>query len=158
MNGQTHITIGIATGLAYALAAQSSPEATALIVAAAAVGSTLPDIDHPGSTVSRRAWPLRLGLFWLPHRGITHSLLIMGALMFLGLMYPPYPLALAFGYQSHIIADMMTKNGVQLLWPLRRRVGLPRAMSIKTGRFIEQLVRLGAAAACCGLLWMMLSS
>ncbi len=58
-------------------------------------GSALPDIDN---------------LLGLKHRTITHSLL-----MLITLISPP----LGLGVLTHLVLDLLTITGCQLLWPKR---------------------------------------
>ncbi len=89
------------------------------------VASLLPDIDHPQSAIGRLVKPLST---WLNrhygHRTITHSALalLVSTLIFaliekiitglntLSLIY-------FYAYLSHLILDMMTLQGVPLLYP-----------------------------------------
>lgn len=131
MYAATHVPFGL-------LAAEFgitcfTEEADTSMMALAAVGALLPDVDHPGSTVG-------LALRWtgIPqylerefgHRTVTHSALFVG-----GLALVASPLALAWGYLyllslllgvlSHEILDMANKTGVPLFWPIRNRVVFP---------------------------------
>ncbi len=104
----------------------------------------------------------------LPHRGITHSLLICllltGGLALLLTALPAWPtrgLPLAFlvGYTSHLIADGVTKTGVPLLRPLTRHRFhlLPRPLRITTGGVFEQtLFRLLLVVDGIFLVWLLL--
>jgi inner membrane protein len=129
MTGRTHLTIGIATGLALAQTLNLPPKESALIIAAAALGSLLPDIDHPQSMLS--GWIPGAGLLsiFARHRGITHSLLFcillpcvlwyaLSAEVKLPIPYI-YPLGLVLGMCSHLLSDMLTPAGVPLLYPFR---------------------------------------
>lgn len=125
MKGSTHLTIGIASGLGLSVILGADVSAAAIITACAAVGSLLPDIDHPKSTISYKAGLARAPLFWLSHRGITHSALILLALVFFGQSINlTLTQAVSVGYSSHILADMLTRAGVPLLWPIQTRFRL----------------------------------
>lgn len=129
MTGRTHLTIGVAVGLALAQTMHAAPQQSALIVAAAALGSLLPDIDHPQSMLS--GWIPGSGLLTLftRHRGITHSLLfcmllpaaLWYAMTSAGSIAIPYiyPLGLVLGMCSHLLSDMLTPAGVPLLYPFK---------------------------------------
>jgi membrane-bound metal-dependent hydrolase YbcI (DUF457 family) len=75
------------------------------------------------------------------HRGATHMLLITAALgvgaYFLGdaIGFPSLWLWFSAGYLSHLVLDMLTPSGLELLWPLWRRNLrlLPRPLTITTG-------------------------
>lgn len=112
-----------------------------------ALGSLLPDIDHPKSMISRSlGWASRLvsaGIrLGCGHRGPTHwgivgvALgLVVGALAALvdpGLWW--VGLAVGGGYVIHIGGDACTDAGAPLLGPwCRRPVGLWRPLRFKTG-------------------------
>jgi inner membrane protein len=88
------------------------------------------------------------------HRLISHSILglfIFGYLSKLGLMRLGSILlvdmnivwiAFMVGVVSHLLADMLTKEGVPLLFPLPWEIGIPpfRFLRIKTGGLIEKSV------------------
>lgn len=108
----------------------------------------LPDIDHPKSVLGQRLKWLSLPIAKIfGHRGFTHSLLavITGVLLFT--LYLPaqitIPLdalhAMAIGYLSHIVADMLTPAGVPLLWPWRWRFRIP-ILSPAKGNQLERIV------------------
>lgn len=127
------------------------------------LGALLPDLDHPrGRLASWRPIPSRGHLRWfswirpllLPsmaireqfgHRGALHSLLAaliagFGAESLAQLANAPGTgAALAWGYVAHLLADMATRRGVPLLYPLPWRFRLPGPLAIRTGRLGEVL-------------------
>lgn len=126
----------------------------------------LPDIDHPNSILGRRCRPISCALHhWCGHRSITHS--IVGVLLLLGLCIGIGSLALAlggsqgiifsassqamlhlalysllFGYTLHLLADSLTKEGIPLLWPSKKRYGLIPLTSLRfrVGTWVEHLI------------------
>ncbi len=46
------------------------------------------------------------------------------------------------GVVSHLATDIITKDGLPLLWPLKWRFGIPpiKALRIRAGSFMENLV------------------
>jgi membrane-bound metal-dependent hydrolase YbcI (DUF457 family) len=66
--------------------------------------------------------------------------------------YPMLGLAVGVGCVVHLLGDMVTKNGVPILWPiptgrrLWRMVGVPNAMTVKVGGRVEVLLLRGAFA------------
>ena len=104
-----------------------------LLMAVGAGGSLLPDIDHPGSWVGRRLWPISAIISSVcGHRGITHSAVAVAACMcVLGWLWlniaasghavPAFSFfaigAGILGYASHLFADWLTAGGIPLLWP-----------------------------------------
>lgn len=150
MMGKTHLVFGVAAGLWVALMLETNLPATALVVGAAAGGSLLPDIDHPNGMLRRRMGILGWGFNVLPHRGPTHTLLVLGALT-LGLALlvsrgDAYAqsafFGFVFGYASHLLGDMLTVEGIPLFFPLYYgdiRL-LPRFLSVHTGGIVEWIL------------------
>ena len=103
------------------------------IVPSAILTCLLPDIDHPKSFLGQRLkWISKPIARAFGHRGFTHSLLAVFAL--LATFYLKVPESwfipadalqgMVLGYLSHILADMLTPAGVPLLWPCRWRFRL----------------------------------
>ena len=151
MNGYTHKIGGTCAALvATCLALQEpfSPEkltVAGFIVAGAALGSLLPDIDHKNSTISKKhkitSW-IMTHLF--EHRGFTHAPLIQAlfiALLFyigknlggvIGYSYLGFVTGLGIGIFSHTLLDWLTVGGVPLFYPFtKKRFHL---MSLKTAK------------------------
>ncbi len=95
------------------------------IVPSAILTCLLPDIDHPKSFLGQRLkWISKPIARAFGHRGFTHSLLAVFAL--LATFYLKVPESwfipadalqgMVLGYLSHILADMLTPAGVPLLW------------------------------------------
>lgn len=149
MTGGTHLVLGALSGAT--LAATGLFESEPLAIAAAMLGALLPDIDHPYSRLGRKMRPVSdLVALVFGHRGITHSLFAVLAMLLLLLQAPQwfgYAGALAVGYLSHLAADACTPSGVPLLWPRRRIFRVP-GVSIQTGSISEMVVAgIGAMAA-----------
>jgi endonuclease YncB( thermonuclease family)/membrane-bound metal-dependent hydrolase YbcI (DUF457 family) len=96
-------------------------------VLAAAATSILPDADYPGSWLGRHLGSISDDLHSLfGHSSFLHSLPAL-AFFTLALGLPLWwtagssspMLAVFVGYSSHLFADMMTLEGVQLFWPSR---------------------------------------
>jgi membrane-bound metal-dependent hydrolase YbcI (DUF457 family) len=68
--GKTHGLSGIVVGLAVGAALDTSPAVCGVLATATAVGAYVPDIDHPGSTISRSLGPITGLLSWLA-RGLS---------------------------------------------------------------------------------------
>lgn len=163
MTGKTHRIIGIASGLTY-LASVSQPEYAPATLGAVLVGSyfgsLLPDLDQPaaeiwnslpfGHTLSHVVDP------FFKHRNLSHSLLGIG-LVSLGLYYllrifPEYwginthilIITTIISYMSHLLADMITEEGIPLLFPYHLMMGIPprpfEGIRIQTGKWFENLV------------------
>ena len=161
MMAPTHIAFGLftTTGLFSLFSLSLHKDYPAL--GAAILGSLLPDIDSPNSSLGR----------WLPfvsvplerrwgHRTVTHCLLAVGALgvasgpliFYRTTMYS----ALLIGYLSHLLADCGTKSGVPLFHPHPAQCVLPgnSRYRVTTGSLVEQgllgvlLILLGLGAPC----------
>lgn len=129
MNGHTHLLAG--AGLALAL------HATAPQLVLVSVGAMLPDLD----TVRLVRGPYeRLIPDLLPHRGPTHSLLMLAGAVFVH----PW---LGLGVLTHLILDMATASGVQLFWPYHRKYRLPFARSLYSGGTFDRILGLLLLAA-----------
>lgn len=123
MTGKTHI----ATGFLVASIIPTNNIGAILICA----GSLLPDIDHGNAIIGKK---FKFISKILKHRHFTHSIvfaLICG-------VFSPY---LAVGVMTHIIADMMTKQGVKLFYPIKRSVRLPLAKYNSTNSIFESVLR-----------------
>jgi inner membrane protein len=141
--GRSHILTGVISGAAVANAADLDPAKSVAFVAITAVCALLPDLDHPGSTLSRKLWiPGRAFASIIEHvfghRQITHSVLGVGLLM-AGLAFAPHlPAhcywAVILGCATHIVGDMLTVSGVPLLWPVPQKF---RLFNMPTGGNLE---------------------
>lgn len=146
MMAGSHMVVGAALWAVTAKAGGLSP-AEPQALAAAVLGSLLPDIDHPNSWAGRKLRPISVPLSLLVgHRGITHSLLaVIGGIALLAAMGGNWVAApIIIGYLSHLAADSLTPSGVPLLWPWKRRFTLNLC---QTGSFTEIIVVAGIALA-----------
>jgi inner membrane protein len=113
-----------------------------------AIGSLLPDIDHPQSFIGRRSFGLATLINkWFGHRGATHTLLsslLIGGVSFF-ILPANWAVGLSLGYISHILGDFFSKSGVPLLKPFKdKKYKLPL---YKTGSLSESFILI-----CSGLL------
>ncbi|PSL50628.1 inner membrane protein [Salsuginibacillus halophilus] len=144
MNAATHVTGAIAAAALYTFVTNepNSFFQGAVFVASTAFGGLIPDICHPSSWVGRRTKPISTAVAKIfGHRSITHSLLflfIIGILtdMIAGTYGSLIQTGMLIGAASHIILDMMTIQGVHLLYPLKSRVRLP--LHTKTGSLLGE--------------------
>ncbi|MGB9812381.1 MAG: metal-dependent hydrolase [Thermovenabulum sp.] len=153
MTGSTHILIGALSGVILTSKMNITGVSAASLTAISAISALIPDIDMPGSKIGRKAKPASFILNkTVGHRGIMHSLL--GAIitafivkMYLSLQHFNYIIpglneakitaGLLIGYLSHLLGDMMTKEGIPLLYPLiRRKISI---VGIKSGGIAEQI-------------------
>lgn len=150
MQGRTHALMGAAAGLTLALTTHATLDLALVAATAGIIGGLLPDIDHPNSTICNRLPLIRIFTFWLPHRTLTHSAI---AIIVLSVGYTAfvtrtaslpigYTGAIIFGYALHVLADMMTRTGVPLLYPFsgQRQYLLPRGFRLTTGGVVESII------------------
>ena len=133
MMGRSHA----ATGAAAVLLVEPHQPWQVLVATAAlgAAAALLPDLDIESSTVSNLLGPitrlLSRGVAWISggHRMGTHSFLALVLVALYTLPAgpsSPYAGAVIIGYAAHLLGDILTGNGIPLLWPLvRHRQGLP---------------------------------
>lgn len=98
------------------------------------LGALLPDVDHPESTVGKKiqiiSYPLSLVF---GHRGITHSLCAVFAMLWLGYYFSAISVneelaiipCIALGYLSHLFADSLTPQGIRPFYPSKKRFCIP---------------------------------
>ncbi len=145
-----HIAVGLTTYWAACQLAGYQP--TPELFSAAAFGALLPDIDHPSSRVGRMFPHISKPLARVfGHRGFTHSLLAIAALVavlaytarFHAASLPAATAAaVSMGYLSHLLADYLTIRGIPLFWPYRRPSGdyaLPY-LAFRTGGPVEMVI------------------
>ena len=163
MTGKTHRLIGISSALAYTISVikpEYSPATVGAVLVGSYFGSLLPDIDQPaadlwdslpfGHTASHIVDP------FFKHRHISHSLLGLALATFgfyyLLSIFPEYwninthivLFASVIAYGSHLLADMITIEGIPLLFPWHHMFGIPpkplEGVRIQTGKWFENIV------------------
>lgn len=128
MLGVTHFIAGAA--------AASALGADPIAQVAAGVCALMPDIDIASSTIGKRVpiipWLLR-------HRGPTHSIMLVAAIYFAVIHFVGQNWAFyaTLGWASHLLLDMLNPSGVELFWPLPKRIGI---RLIRTGGILEYIV------------------
>jgi len=122
-----------------------TPHEALVFYSSGMLGALLPDIDHPCSLLGQ------FNPFKMHHRGGTHSLVLVWAILAWSLMlfHNPYlTVGLTIGYLSHLLLDMCNPSGVPLFYPYQKRYSI---MRIKTSSQLEN----GFSAVLLGLLvWM----
>ena len=106
-------------------------------------GSLLSDIDMRGSYISKR-FPIMYKIFGkkFRHRSFTHSLIFVGLIAFIGDVVIIFSGLLA-GVISHICLDLITKEGVELFYPVGINFSiLPIKTSSRTERNISKVLNL----------------
>lgn len=152
MLGRTHLSAGILTGEIVVLASGKTDTTSAIIlIATAAVGSLLPDIDHPQSMLSssnRISQNVSESISAVTqHRGFTHTLAFIALILFgLFLLINPYTaytntvlVGILAGFLSHMVLDTLNEKGIMWFWPLSAHH--IHIMKIRTGSRWESFVR-----------------
>ncbi|WP_027410302.1 metal-dependent hydrolase [Anoxybacteroides tepidamans] len=145
MRYHTHVVTSLCIGAA--VASQTPLSFTLGYTAGIIVGSLLPDIDEPTSYVGRRSLGMsRKVKEAFGHRGMTHSLFIWAAVALVVLYESSSAFAVGtiLGYLFHIIEDLLSVQGVPLLWPFQtKRYKIPL---YRTGGGVERLIFYGSFA------------
>lgn len=117
------------------------------------LGSLLPDIDEPNSTLGKYV-PF-VGAV-IPHRTITHTIWVIGVLAGLSWwLSSPYMAALTLGYAFHVTQDAFSKQGICWFYPLFGsytsygggavvKTGRKTNFAYKTGGTMELVLFIGA--------------
>lgn len=154
MMGATHAVIGITIGMVAATSAGLPPTQVLFLGGVAALSALVPDVDHPAGIIRRRLGAGgHIAFFWLGHRGITHTLIAWAVMSAVTLYFLPSNVAFAFscGYASHLLADMLTRSGVPLVYPLTDYRYSLRLM--RTGGLFEGLIGLICVGIVCWMMW-----
>lgn len=177
MTGKTHMAIGIAAALT--ISSKQPVENQLILVLSSAIGSLIPDLDHPRSKLNQKLLFINnnfyrtlfyiaisgifTGLYFViknkifmllalcscligisRHRSFTHS--IVGFLLassIVRMVSLKYGLTLIYsgfviGYGFHLIADLFTPKGIQLLYPLKTHTSFP--ITIRTNGKSEKII------------------
>lgn len=118
------------------------------------IGALISDIDMRGSYISKR-FTIIYKIFGkrFRHRGFTHSLLFTGLIACIGdfviissnddVVFTCIFSGLLAGIVSHICLDLITKEGVELFYPVKINFSiLPIKTSSKTERNISKILNL----------------
>jgi len=137
--GRTHLGVGLIAGYGLCMALGLPNAEATPIMAGAAVGSLLPDIDHPESSFGRKVRIISIPInHILGHRGLTHSLVFVAITYVCALYFgSSVALAAALGVFTHLLLDMLNPSGVPLLYPVKGRLHI---LEIKTGSQREKLM------------------
>jgi len=123
------------------------------------IGALLPDIDQ----ASNQLWDLLpadkflskiLNKLFGSHRTLSHSFLGIFLIYSIGLWLLPKLFnptfinptmvfwALMIGYISHLFLDMLTEDGIPLLFPIKWKFGFPpiKSLRIKSGKWFEKFI------------------
>lgn len=163
MDGKTHRTAGICTGLVIAsnymlIEPYSLYKAVPCValVAGSTLGSLLPDIDHPDSMIGRKVKPISIMLNkGLGHRGIMHSPFIYMLIfmlfsiliesqvsgMYLKTILMSFMIGLLSGTFSHLFLDILTIGGIPLIYPFTKKK--IRIFKFKSGSKMSKFITSG---------------
>ncbi len=165
MTGRTHDVAAFTSCIVVLVYTPTLPEMSLVTIVAAFganfIGGLFPDIDQPTSDL----WDnFRLGTLFakfIPkilggHRHISHSIVGVWLIGYLSLKLLNYIstfllininmqivwYAFMIGVISHLIMDLITKDGIPLLWPLRWKIGFPpfKFLRITAGKFTERII------------------
>lgn len=125
------------------------------------LGGLFPDIDQPTSDF----WDnFRLGPFIAKficplfggHRHFSHSLIglftigllsnlllqLIASVIIIPINVPVIWDAFMLGVISHLLMDIVTKEGLPLLWPLKLKIGVPpvKFLRVETGSIVEKAI------------------
>ena len=147
MRAPTHVAFGLLTVTGAFSLASVSLHRDLSAVGLTILGSLLPDLDSPQSTLGRLLpfISTRIERKW-GHRTVTHCLLALAALSVLALPLALYHLAgyaaLLIGFTSHLLADCATKTGLALLHPNPALCEFPGSdrFRIQTGSLAELIL------------------
>lgn len=137
MTGKSHFRVGLTTGIALCLNANTicnafpqiplTQETKTLMVVGAAVGSLLPDIDNYSSTIALLFEPLPrltndvmlavLRKDYYRHRYISHAIGWLMVCLVLSYYFNTSLIWLCIGCLTHAVVDMFNPHGVPLLFP-----------------------------------------
>jgi len=139
----------LAFGLLFALLALTfiHPANKYVFIAIVVLAALLPDIDHENSKINSKIPGLKFVAKIFGHRGILHSVWIPLALwIILDVGFNSrYGSAVFIGYLSHLVADGLTKMGINMVHPLKQ---LRIQGFIETGSVVEHLVFLFVCVGC----------
>lgn len=118
------------------------------------LGATISDIDMRGSSISKR-FPIIYKIFGkrFRHRGFTHSLVFVVLVALVGqlvivvsndnIVFTCIFSGLLAGVTSHIFLDLLTREGVELFYPITINFSiLPIKTSSRTEKNINRLLGL----------------
>ncbi len=102
------------------------------------ISSLLPDIDCATAKLGKR---IKIISYVFEHRGIFHSiwpLIVMFFLIFnqANEFMVSVIIAVMVGYTSHLLLDMLTPQGIRLLYPSKLKI----RWFIDVGSFIEKII------------------
>lgn len=134
--GRTHALAGLVIGLFFIkFLVISSFFQSVIFVLLVLFGALFPDVDTPSSLLGRKIKPLSS---FFSHRGIFHSFFILALFALLIFLLSSFLFAFAFmvGFISHVLLDMLSKEGLRV-FPFKKKIkGFIRVGSWKETIFV----------------------
>jgi len=133
MMGRTHAFTGLFVGLLFTSTLSTTLMDKFLIVLIAIFSSLLPDIDSPKSIIGKK---VPIVAILTKYRGVMHSIIPFAGIFFLTNYFVGFNYAFAFaiGFASHILLDVVTKEGISF-WPLGIKIRGP----VRVGGFLAHV-------------------
>jgi len=139
MQFRTHLALAFLFGLFYLGLIGYSLSEGGWILILFLLGALLPDIDHFSSWLNNKLKITKVLALFLQPRGIMHSLFFAVSIFFvIGLFWDfDYATAIFLGYLSHLLGDLLTKDGLRLFQPFGQ---LKISGFFKTGKLFERFI------------------
>lgn len=133
MTGKTHLLAGASVAGAQAIFWTSvatdpiGPVQLGAVTFLCLLGSMLPDMDLPTSTVGQKLGVVSRAVNKVfGHRGFFHSLVFCALPVLAAMAWAPWliwaGMAVSCGIASHVLLDLFNKAGEQIFWPLPIRI------------------------------------
>jgi inner membrane protein len=115
MMWKTHLAFGLVVALV--LLPIFKPANNWIFVSLILFASLLPDIDHTESKFGRK---VKIIGYLFKHRGIFHSIFAVALFSypFYHFGYVNIALPILIGYVTHLVGDMITKQGIMPFYPI----------------------------------------
>ncbi|MBS3118313.1 metal-dependent hydrolase [Candidatus Woesearchaeota archaeon] len=139
MQFRTHLALAFLFGLFYLELIGYSLAEGGLILLLFLFGALLPDIDHFSSWLNNKLKITKILALFLQPRGMMHSLFFAVLIFFIiGLFWEfSYATAILLGYLSHLLGDLLTKDGLRLFQPFGQ---LNISGFFRTGKLFEKFI------------------
>jgi inner membrane protein len=137
---KTHAVFGVMFGLIFLYFFHMSLVYSLVFLFITLIASSIPDVDAPNSKIGKKLPVIsHLFKFFFGHRGFVHSifipLILLTIFLYLGLPFIAW--GIFIGSVSHLIGDMLTREGVAPFYPILmfRIEGI-----LKTGKIAEKVL------------------
>lgn len=123
MDGKTHLVAGTLAGIGIIALENKIGIGNnldkVLLVCGCALGSLLPDADHPASPAGKI---IPLWIF-LKHRTYTHSLFFIAFIFLVGLIFHAnlfFIIGVSIGAFTHLLLDSTTYTSINWIYPIKK--------------------------------------